>query len=95
MISSQTWVCWCTTRIFIILEYEIGFIELSKHTPTLYSLEHEMVYRFKRGLVLPFSLTSQYLIATESSFNYVINYLRDTERACIEEYRGGSKSSCH
>lgn len=35
------------------MEYEIGFIMCARHIPMLYSLEHEIVHRFIKGLTLP------------------------------------------
>lgn len=54
-----------------------------------------MVHRFIRGSTLPLYFESELLIILMSPFSQVIYYVETIERACIETYRGGSKSPCH
>lgn len=57
----------------------------------LYPLKHEMVCRFIRGLALPLCLAPKHMIASGSSFSRVVDYATFTVRACMDNYRGGSK----
>lgn len=61
----------------------------------LYPLEHDMVYRIIRGLLLPLYLASKHLIAIGISFSQIVDYAKAIERAYIETYRGVSNKLCH
>lgn len=57
----------------------------------LFSLEHEMMNEFIRGLNLLLRLVIEYL-ESRSSFHKVFDHVRTTKRACIITYKGDSKS---
>lgn len=79
----------------LVLEYEIRFCEWDRHISMLYTLEHDMVHGFFKGLVFPFYLLLEHLIADVSSFSQVVDHLRSTKKERIKTYRGISKSLCH
>lgn len=52
----------------LVLDYEIGSLDLDRHNPTLFPTKLDMVLGFIRGLVLPPYLASEYLIAAGFTF---------------------------
>lgn len=54
-----------------------------------------MVQRFIRGLCLPPYLSLEYLIVTRTTFFQFIDHARNIDYACLQTYKGGSKSPHH
>lgn len=53
----------------------------------LYSSEHELVYRFIRGLAFSLHLALEHLIVARYAFSQVFYHTRANQRVCIEIYK--------
>lgn len=76
--QARVWFVCINQGYLMILEYKIRYLEWLRKILMIYTLEHDMVYRFIRQLSLLLSFLSKHLIARVYFFYQVINHERAT-----------------
>lgn len=78
-----------------VSEYEARFHELVGCISMVFSIEHEEVQSFIRGLILPLFLVSEHLVAAVHTFTQVVGHARFMESLCHKAYGGDDQRPRH